>query len=238
MPESQKNAVFSSVVGIDGCRGGWLALRLGSGPDPPRAEIAASWRDLALAEAAMVAVDMPVGLTDAGPRGCDLAARRLLPKGRKSSVFPAPRRYMLACATWREAQDEGRRREGLGLSKQSWNILPKIREVDAALRPADQAHIREAHPELIFHHLNGWAALPGKRSREGRAARLEILEAAGITGIDALAAGIPRSQAQPDDVIDAAACALAARRMLTGEAVRLPESPLRDPRGLRMEIWY
>ena len=238
MPESQKNAVFSPVVGIDGCRGGWLALCLGSGPDAPRAEIAASWRDLPLADAAMVAVDMPVGLTDAGPRGCDLAARRLLPTGRKSSVFPAPRRYMLACGTWREAQDEGRRREGLGLSKQSWNILPKIREVDAALRPADQARIREAHPELIFHHLNGWAALPGKRSREGRAARLKILEAAGLTGIEALIDRFPRASAQPDDVIDAAACALAARRMLKGEAVRLPESPLSDPRGMRMEIWY
>ena len=237
-PESQKNADFRPVVGIDGCRGGWLALRLGPGSGAARAEIAATWQDVSLAGAAMVAVDMPVGLTDAGSRGCDLAARRLLPKGRKSSVFPAPRRYMLACETWREAQDEGRRREGLGLSKQSWNILPKIRELDAALRPADQARVREAHPELIFHHLNGWDALPGKRSREGRAARLSILKAAGLDAIEPLLDLYPRMRVQPDDILDAAACALAARRMLRGEAVCLPKSPLRDPRGLRMEIWY
>jgi len=42
-----------------------------------------------------------------------------------------------------------------------------------------------------------------------------------------------------DDVIDAAACALAAKRILAGEGEQLPASePPRDARGLRMEIWY
>ena len=228
------------VMGLDGCRAGWLAVVLEPETRGLRAELAATWSDLAKARAQsdLVAVDMPIGLSEAGARGCDTAARRLLPRGRKSSVFPAPRRYMLDCDSWAEAQAEGRRRESCGLSKQSWNILPKIREIDGALRPEDQDLVREAHPELIFHHLNGWDPLPGKRSREGREARLELLGAAGLPGVADLLGLFPRAQVQPDDVIDAAACALAARRMLRGEAVRLPEAPLADAKGLRMEIWY
>ncbi len=205
-----------------------------------RARLVANWSKLALERtpAAMIAVDMPIGLADAGPRGCDVAARQLLPPGRKSSVFPVPRRYMLDCKDWAEAQAEGQRREGRGLSKQSWNILPKIRELDAALGPADQDCVREAHPELIFHHLNDWQPLPGKRSSEGREARLGLLEASGVAGVEGLLDLFPRAQVQPDDVIDAAACALAARRMLKGEAVCLPAVPASDARGLRMEIWY
>lgn len=228
------------ILGLDGCRAGWVAVTLEPESGNLRARLAANWSELAPEQdrAAMVAVDMPVGLADAGPRGCDVAARRLLPRGRKSSVFPAPRRYMLDCGSWSAAQAEGRRREGSGLSKQSWNILPKIRELDAALGPADQDRIREAHPELIFHHLNGWKPLPGKRSPEGREARLQLLETSGIRGVERLLDLFPRAKVQPDDVIDAAACALAARRMLRGEAVCLPTAPATDARGLRMEIWY
>ena len=228
------------ILGLDGCRAGWVAVILEPESGELRARLASDWSALAAERelAAMVAVDMPIGLADAGPRGCDVAARRLLPRGRKSSVFPAPRRYMLDCASWSKAQAEGRRREGCGLSKQSWNILPKIRELDEALGPADQDRVREAHPELIFHHLNGWAPLPGKRSADGREARVQLLAGAKLPGVERLLDLFSRAQAQPDDVIDAAACALAARRMLRGEAVRLPEDPRHDARGLRMEIWY
>lgn len=230
----------TKILGLDGCRAGWLVVILEPESGELKARLVGNWSELAAerARAAMVAVDIPIGLTDRGARGCDVAARRLLPRGRKSSVFPAPRRYMLDCGTWAEAQGEGRRLERCGLSKQCWGILPKIREVDAALGPADQDRVREAHPELIFHHLNGWAPLPGKRSAEGRDARLRLLAASGLKGVAPLLDLYPRAQVQPDDVIDAAACALAGSRIRRGKAVRLPEDPLRDARGLRMEIWY
>ena len=107
------------VAGVDGCRGGWLKVALETATRRISVALAPSWQALDLAACALAAVDMPIGLAEAGPRACDLAARALLPTGRKASVFPPPRRYMLACRSWREAQDEGRRREGVGLSKQS-----------------------------------------------------------------------------------------------------------------------
>ena len=191
----------------------------------------------------MLAVDMPIGLADSGPRACDIAARRHLPRGRKSSVFPPPRRAMLACANWAEANALGRAREGKGLSHQAWNLTPRIRELDQALTPADQARVREVHPELVFQRLNGTAAqpdtLPSKKTPAGQAARLALLARAGVRELPALIETLPRSQAKPDDLLDAAACALAARDILAGRATCLPgPAPPRDARGLRMEIWF
>ena len=74
---------------------------------PVALSLAARWRDLALDGHLMIAVDMPIGLAERGPRACDIAARRVLPRGRKSSVFPPPRRAMLGCADWAEANALG-----------------------------------------------------------------------------------------------------------------------------------
>ena len=226
------------VLGIDGCRAGWLALRLDLKQPTADVALAESWADLPCGEAAMVAVDMPLGLADSGPRDCDIAARRLLPPGRKSSVFAPPRRYMLVCADWRTAQDLGKAREGVGLSKQAWNITVKIRELDDALDPDKQARVREVHPELVFHRLNDWQALPPKRKPEGQTARLALLRRVGLPDIAPLLDRFPRQAAGRDDVIDAAACAYAAQRLIAGVAERLPAEPTRDSRSLRMEIWY
>ena len=231
------------VAGIDGCRGGWLLAVW----DPERghfeAEVMADWTSLrrcaALDGVALCGVDMPIGLADEGPRACDLAARALLPKGRKSSVFPPPRRYMLACRDWAEAQALGRWREGKGLSKETWNITGKIKELDRHITPADQERIIEVHPELAFHRLSNGVALPRKRLAEGEAARLDLLRRAGLPDLAPWLARTPRKIAKPDDVIDAAACAWVASRALAGAALRLPEGrkPPLDSRSLRMEIW-
>lgn len=234
---STQPGAAAAVAGVDGCPAGWFALLLVPG-GPAEGAVAATWDDLPLERAPAVAVDMPIGLTDRGPRDCDPAARRLLPRGRKSSVFPAPRRYMLACADWAEAHARGRAREGCGLSREAWNLVPRIRELDRALGPDDQARVREVHPELVFHRLNDWAPLAGKKTPAGRAARLRLLAREGLDGLEALIARFPRREVRPDDVLDAAACALAARAMLAGRAARLPDDPPRDARGLRMEIWY
>jgi len=181
---------------------------------------------------------MPIGLNDRGSRLCDLEARKKLPRSRKSSVFPPPRRYMLGCRNWDEAQAKGRKLEQCGLSKQAWNITAKIRELDRSVGPGSQDRIREVHPELVFHHLNSWAPLASKKSPEGQNQRLKLLRAAGLPDPAPLIESLNRRLAAPDDLIDAAACAVAAQRILKGYATCLPAAPPLDSRGLRMEIWY
>ena len=229
---------MSTLLGIDGCPGGWIALSLDTENQNLELIQRAHWNHLPWRRCTLAAADMPVGLTDSGPRECDIAARRMLPAGRKSSVFPPPRRYMLGCETWNTAHRLGLEREGTGISRQAWNITPKIRELDAALLPGDQARIHETHPELVFHFLSGGTPLPSKREAAGEQARLHLLRSADLPDLTPPPRRPPPKTAARNDVIDAAACLLTALRLLRGDARRLPPRPPLDRRGLRMEIWY
>jgi predicted RNase H-like nuclease len=129
------------------------------------------------------------------------------------------------------------------VSKQLFNIAPKIREVDEALRASATASARvyEVHPELAFWRLNGGRALlePKKvKSRphlSGLALRQGLLIAAGLPA--ELVMARPPKGAGPDDLLDALACAVVARRLQIGIAAPFPDPPPRDGFGLRMAIW-
>ncbi len=129
----------------------------------------------------------------------------------------------------------------LGLSIQSFNILPKIREVDQLMTLALQQRVHEAHPELAFLALAGAPLQHNKKTPEGREERLCILEGT-FRGIrqafnnDCLV--FKRAEVALDDVLDAYVLAWTALRMSTGRANRVPGDPPVDRSGLRMEIWY
>jgi predicted RNase H-like nuclease len=228
-----------TFVGVDGCRGGWLVVRIRAGNGEALTAPEALLLDdfaavLALRPAPLfVAVDMPIGLltiASKGGRSCDQAARALLGP-RRSSVFSPPLRSHLKARDWSEVS---------GLSKQSFHLLPKIREVDHQMTPALQQRVRETHPELAFRSLSGEAMQFGKRTTAGQCERLLVLEAA-LPGAarcyrESLAHFRRRDVAR-DDILDAMVLAAVARRMATGAANRVPRRPFTDARGLRMEIW-
>jgi predicted RNase H-like nuclease len=235
-------SMFATLaIGLDGCRAGWIAATW-AGPGRRVAfDLHPTFALAAFADAGRVAVDIPIGLPQTGKRACDLAARAALPGPARSRVFLGLRRPLLGflpddypgANAWGKA-------DGAGLSKQAWFILPKVAEVDAALIPADQARVHEAHPEVVFARLAGGRAVPRKKTAEGRAARLALLENAGLRLPDGWDRLYPRKIAQPDDLIDAAACAVLARWAGRGEARPLAhpqgaQGP--DARGLAMEIW-
>lgn len=227
------------VAGVDGCRGGWVVASWKGGGAvewqvvPRLAEVVAADYDRA-------ALDMPVGLLAAavpGGRACDRAARALLGWPRSTSVFSAPCRDALAAATYAEALRRNRASspQAPGLSIEAFHLFPKLREVEAVVTPEEQVRLFEAHPEAAFARLNGGPALrPGKKTAEGRALRLALLEKAGITGLE----GLRVRGAAPDDLVDAAVLAWVAAQHRAGRACRLPDVPPVDARGLRMEIWY
>ena len=226
------------IGGIDGCRAGWVLVEKTPGAGEISARLLGSVRDLG-ADFAMIAIDIPIGLSDAGARDCDVEARGLLDTGRKSSVFPPPRRPMLAFERYADANAWGRAQgPGGGISVQAWNITPRIRDVDAFVTPEVQDWLREAHPEIAFRDLNGGRCPAPKRTPKGKAERRALLEAAGVHGLDAAFKRLPKGAAGLDDLYDAAVLALVAERMLKGTASRLPADPPRDARGLRMEVWH
>lgn len=144
-------------IGIDGCRGGWLAVSGAPTPGPLTFELV---QDLApiFAEAeagrAVIAIDTPIGLADHDGRRCDAAARKLL-GDRASCVFTAPSRAALRGGSYTEACDLNFAACGKRLSQQAFGILRSIDQVDRLIQPDLQDRIREVHPEVTFAVLAG-----------------------------------------------------------------------------------
>jgi predicted RNase H-like nuclease len=231
------------VAGADGCRGGWVLAVLDPAPGGLHVEVvprlAAAIADVAAGRLAALAVDMPMGLPEDGPRACDLAARRRL-GARRSSVFPTPVRAALDAPTYAEALARSRAACGRGLSRQAFNLLAKIAELDAVIRPELQDRVVEAHPEMAFARLAGSPCVHAKRTAEGRAERLALLRGAGLGDtdlgdLDMDLATLRLAGGAPDDILDAVALTLTAARVRDGVAERLGDGA-RDARGLRMEV--
>jgi predicted RNase H-like nuclease len=106
---------------------------------------------------------------------------------------------------------------GVGISIQAFRLLPAIIEVDALVRAG--ADLAEVHPELAFAHLAG-EVLPGKRTWAGAEARRRVLDDAGVVLPERFTGA---ERCAPDDVLDAAVCALTADRLAgAGPTVTLP----------------
>lgn len=133
---------MARVAGVDGAPGGWAAVIIEA--DRTRIRKVRALSDIVVG-LDVVAVDVPIGLCDTyqtGGRACDRRARMLL-QNRRSSVFPAPVRSVLAASSWEDACALSRASApgGKAISKQTYFILHKIKEVDEFLR---------ARPELDF----------------------------------------------------------------------------------------
>ena len=231
------------LIGVDGCRGGWVV----AASDRTLSALSFAVVDdlapvIARGEsgAALMAIDIPIGLRDDGPRACDLRARKWLGRPRSSSVFPAPCRAALGATTYRRACGLSRRALGVALTIECFNIVPKIRHVDALMTPGRQAFVREVHPELVFAILSGRGRglVEPKRTEAGERLRRRLLRrVAPRFDPVAVRAALGRARVARDDVIDAVACLVAAQRIALGKALVLPDGVVeRDARGLRMEI--
>ena len=229
---------MTALAGVDGCRAGWYVVVERDGAFD--GHVATTFADVLALDVDLVAVDIPIGLVDAGARACDLAARQALAPRRGSSVFPAPIRAALAGTTQAEASALHRAADGRGLSAQAFGIVPKIAEVDRTLRadPDGASRVREVHPEVSFAAMNGGAALAhSKKTAEGRTERLDLLAPHFGDAPARLVAERPRAAVAADDVLDAFAALWTARRIAAGTAHSLPKAPPHDRHGLTMAIW-
>lgn len=233
---------MTTHLGVDGCPAGWIVAEAASEDARPGFWLAPTFAALlerGLAPGRIVAIDVPIGLAD-GRRGCDAEARRILGPRRASSVFTPPCHAALAHRTADGIRAENLRRTGRSLSAQALGIVPKIRELDRAMTPALQRHVREVHPEVVFASLAGRGVAPRKGTDAGRRARLALLPRAWAAAAPSRTdRPFPASQVRLDDYLDALAALLAALRIARGDATSLPRGAVeRDARGLRMEIVF
>lgn len=128
-----------------------------------------------------VFVDMPIGLPDQeSGRDCDRELRKALGRTFSSSVFSPPCRKALSETDYTSASQINAQQTGKKLSIQSWNLIPKIRQLDGLLQESKTLHGRvfESHPEWLFRLAGG-----GEYANEGR---YEHVRKAGDTGNEPL----------------------------------------------------
>lgn len=236
------------VAGVDGCKAGWIAiLRNLTDPADTRLHVFADFGKLLEFEPFLqiIAVDMPIGLPDfigAGGRGPEKSVRPNLGQ-RQSSVFSVPSRaavftedYRDACAIALKTSDPPKK-----ISKQAFNLFPKIREIDALMTPDLETRLYEVHPELAFWRLNGEREMnlpkkvKGRANPDGLDQRRDLLATCGLDR-GFLDQPSPRGCGR-DDLLDAAVNCLIAERIHAGNAEPFPGDYQRDAKGLRIAIW-
>jgi Spx/MgsR family transcriptional regulator len=217
--------VVVRYLGFDGYRRGWVAAWIEDDGNQGFDYSPTINRLLRVShERAMI--DIPIGLPNEGVRECDRQARERL----GPSVFVGVRRSLLEFNNYPEANRVYRSLGEPGISRQLWHIRNKIGEIDR-LVTGNSAHLlHETHPELIFWSRNDRQKLPYKKSEAGRLKRVEILRRLGFARIEQMLAWRFGTGICRDDLIDACACAIAAR-----DAKDTLGNDSVDACGLRME---
>ena len=220
----------ASVLGVDGTRGGWLAVEAW----PEGRLVAEVFPSIGTvlerrANAEVVAVDIPIGAPLAGeyPRAADVLARKIIGPLR-SSVFFVPPREVLAAPTYLDASNLCIKLGVPGVSKQAFALASKILEVEAF---AGNPRVREIHPEVSFAAMAGQPLRYGKKAWHGLFERLGLLRS---QGLDPHSLGGMVGRAAVDDVLDAVAAAWTARRIAAGAAESLPPNAAPGAPA----IWY
>ncbi len=217
--------VTAPVLGVDGCAAGWVGALLEPGAPRPRVLVAPTIT--ALVETAresaalrVVGIDIPIGLPDTTTRRADALARRALP-GKAASVFTTLTRAAYGQPDREAADAVNRAGSGQGVGAQAFALRAKILEVDAWLRTRPTLEVIEVHPEVSFAAMAGAPVLAGKKTPDGRDARVAALAAAGIARPSVLEG---RGYAA-DDVLDACAVGWTAARHASGLSHSLPDPP-------------
>jgi predicted RNase H-like nuclease len=199
------------ALGLDACRGKWLAVALDEGHfDDARLTADAAALVSAWPDAAAIGVDIPVGLPKTPLREADRAAREFV-GARRSSVFATFPSVVLEAPTYEEAKAICVARGWPKPSIQSYGMRHRIFEI-ARLAAADE-RIVEVHPEVSFRELLGRTPSPKRTGPGGSERRLALAEAR---------IELPDLRHPLDDVLDAAVVAWSAMRYAHGKALPLP----------------
>jgi predicted RNase H-like nuclease len=230
-------------LGIDACPYGWITLIIEKNRGWELEifeDIEQLWTNYD--NASIILIDIPIGLRSKGgePRICDAAARDYLGK-RSSCIFPTPCRKALRAVSYEEANKINRELTGKGLSKQTYNIMPKIREVDYLLTSDEKASnlFIECQPEVCFTALNNNQPLKYyKKKKKGIQQRLELLQNHWDFDENPFEIGkkrFNRSEVAIDDILDAWVLGISAA--LGKDKLKfLPKNYEHDSKGLPMRM--
>ena len=229
---------MENILGIDGSKNGWVGVKQNTKRgDFFEIIFKEKLIDFLSTDIKLIIIDMPVGLDkniQQGGRLVDKEARKKLLK-RKSSIFNAPIRDVLKAKSYDEANTISKSK-GLGISKQSWNLVPKINELDQILQIKIRPQIYESHPELCFQTMNDGELKFSKKEKLGIKERRNILTKNGFDR-KFLDRNLKKNKNfHSDDFLDACALSWTAKRIMNEKNINLPEDPKKDELGIIMQM--
>lgn len=237
-PEN-KLATTGMYIGVDGCKGGWIA----SVYDRGSFEIKKYFSIEELVEANKnyneLLIDMVIGLqSNKDEVRPDNAARALIP-GRTSTIFAVPARQAVYADTREQIREANKNALGKDLPAQAIAIIPKMRELDEFLQenPTHKNRLKESHPEVCFSRLNGSVVMSRKADGEG------ITERVGIIGQympeiteEYIYQEAKRFKCNADDIVDSIVLCITANLTAQGKTDVIPETVQEDVTGLKMQM--
>ncbi len=234
-------------AGIDGCKGGWISVIR----KEDRFEILNLVQIAELLELPynidLALIDIPLGLGSSQvQRDVESLARHMLRPIRHASVFSPPVREAIRQESYEMASRTNRSITGKKITIQTWNIVPKIRELDRILldNPWLKERLLEAHPEICFKFLNQ-GRIPEYRKREpgqiGIEERVNILNqffADSESFYRSALIGLDSSRVRPDDLVDALGLCVTATMGAKYGLRRLREESITDDHNIEMNMRY
>ena len=237
-PEN-KLATTGMYIGVDGCKGGWIA----SVYDRGSFEIKKYFSIEELVEANKnyneLLIDMVIGLqSNKDEVRPDNAARALIP-GRTSTIFAVPARQAVYADTRKQIREANKNALGKDLPAQAIAIIPKMRELDEFLQenPTHKNRLKESHPEVCFSRLNGSVVMSRKADGEGITERVGIIKQymPEITE-EYIYQEAKRFKCNADDIVDSIVLCITANLTAQGKTDVIPETVQEDVTGLKMQM--
>ena len=231
--------IDSLCIGVDGCKGGWIAAILNHGKlfiekYNSLNEIVSSHGDFD-----EFLIDMVIGLSGTNEQiRPDVYARRIISE-RSSTIFPAPCRQAVYAETVAKSYDENVRVLGKKFNPLTVGIMPKMREVDKFLQENTQYKniIKESHPEVCFARLNGSTVLSKKVDINGMEERIHILSKyIKDLNLNKVIITSKSLKCKVDDIVDAICLAVTANLVIQEKYDVIPEFPMKDDTGLIMQM--
>ncbi|MEI3605735.1 DUF429 domain-containing protein [Pseudogracilibacillus sp. SE30717A] len=233
-------------IGIDGCRDGWVLVALTEHKFEIRVLSKIHDAKTILENSKTTLIDIPIGLPETSSensRRPEATGRKILGK-RASCIFNTPCRQAVYANNYTEANKLNKGILQKGLSKQSYYLTNKIKEVDNFLAsdPSFKNKLIESHPEICFTMLNKEKKpiIENKNTDIGMKKRVDIL-------IDHYPKTVklthyindhPELRQTKVDIIDAFVLAVTGCLGNSRGLSSIPASPIKDSRGLFMQMVY
>ena len=222
------------MIGIDGCKLGYMTAMISD----QRLNVHVA-HDLSTLKhrSELILIDVPIGCPCSSYDIRPEPFVRMKVKPRTSSVFNVPALDVLNAKDYDDANRINKMVMNKGLSRQSYSLVPMIKEVNEFVLKYPHVNIHESFPELIFAQLKGQGCEFSKHTPLGFSERYNLIihhfpwiEKDFNTSLNAFNESLRR------DVIDAVVLACAAFHIDHHGYQTIPGKPHRNCQGIEMKM--